>query len=477
MSAHALELNNVTRRFGDVVALREASLSVRRGTLHALLGENGAGKTTLMRIAYGLLRPSAGEVRVEGKAVTFTSPADAIAAGIGMVQQHSSNVAAMTVWENVFLGGNGALNLDDARSEVRALNERLGFALDPDTPVEELTVAAQQRLEILKAIRRNARVLILDEPTAILAPEEANDLYAWLRGFAGQGGTAVVVTHKLDEARRYTDELTVLRAGATVARTASAAASIDEITRAMIGEALVAFRAGRAATAAGNLVVHADGLTLRDERQAAVIHGATFDVRAGEVVAIAGVEGSGHHHLMLAIAGRLGASAGSLKGPARVAVVPEDRHRDAVVLPFTLTENAAVKGAGHRRGRIPWNTLSERVDGFLRRFDVRAAGPSAAMATLSGGNQQKFVLARELDDGPELIVAENPTRGLDVRASAFVREQLRAARDRGAAVVVYSSDLDELLELADRVLVVHRGTVSAAPLDRTRIGAAMLGVA
>jgi simple sugar transport system ATP-binding protein len=477
VSAPALELRNVTRRFGDVVALNDANLVVPKGTVHALLGENGAGKTTLMRIGYGMLRPDSGEVVVGGTRRDFASPAEAIGAGIGMVQQHPSNVAAMTVWENVVLGGSGRLQPDGTRQKVQALIDRLGFHLDPAALVSELSVAAQQRLEILKAVYRDARILILDEPTAILAPEEASELYGWLRTFANVGGTAIVVTHKLEEARRFTDQLTVLRAGRNVLEADSRSVSSDELTRAMIGESLAPVTRHSHEREEAKVVLQATALTLLDRRRVPVVRDATFIVRASEIVGVAGVEGSGHHQLLLAMAGRHPVAGGRIDSPQRVSIVPEDRHRDSVVLGFTLLENSAIRKAGARRGRVPWTGMRERARLAMQAFDVRAASPSSVMRTLSGGNQQKFVLARELEDDPELVVAENPTRGLDIRAAAFVREQLRAARERGAAVVVYSSDLDELLELADRVLVVQGGQVTEVPLDRTRIGAAMLGAA
>ena len=476
MSDTALELRRVSRRFGEVPALREADLIVKPRTLHALLGENGAGKTTLMRIAFGMLQPDSGALLVDGVPHAFRSPADAIAAGVGMVQQHPSNVGAMSVWENVILGGGGLRNPPQARRDGRDLVDRLGFSLGINERVDALPVAAQQRLEILKAVYRKARLLILDEPTAILAPEEARDLYGWLRDFASQGGTAVVVTHKLEEARQFTDDLTVLRAGRTVFQSASNGVSTSDLTRAMIGESMPAPER-TPKRPAGDPVVRVDRLSLADDRRVPVVADASFEVRGGEILGVAGVEGSGHHQLLLALAGRHPVSGGRIELATRTSIIPEDRHRNAVVLAFTLTENAAIRSAGQRRGVLGWRQLSDRVRLLMERFDVRAGGPAAAMRTLSGGNQQKFVLARELAADPQLIVAENPTRGLDVRASAFVRDQLRAARDNGVAIVLYSSDLDEIIELADRVLVVQAGRVTEVPVDRMSIGAAMLGAA
>jgi simple sugar transport system ATP-binding protein len=477
VSALALEMTNVVRRFGDIVALADANLRVSTGSVHAVLGENGAGKTTLMRVAFGMIEPQSGQVRVEGTARQFRAPADAIGAGVGMVQQHPANVAAMAVWENVVLGGSGVLRPSRARADVARLIETLGFSIDADARVEELPVASQQRLEILKAIYRKARLLILDEPTAILAPEEARDLYAWLRGFAEGGGTAVVVTHKLDEAMRFTDDLTVLRAGCTVLQARSSSTTAEGLTHAMIGEPLNPTDRQLVRQGAREVVLSASDVSLLDERRVPLIRGASFEVGRGEVIGIAGIEGSGHHHLLLAMAGRHPLTGGRIHSSATLSFVPEDRHRDAVVLPFSLLENFAIRNAGARRGRLPWKAMTRPVADLMRRFDVRAPGPATPMEALSGGNQQKFVLARELGEDPELIIAENPTRGLDIRATAAVRGQLRAARDRGAAVVIYSSDLDELLDIADRVLVVHGGTVTESPLDRGLIGALMLGAA
>jgi general nucleoside transport system ATP-binding protein len=474
--ALALELRGITRSFGALVALDDAVLRVRRGTIHGLLGENGAGKTTLMRVAYGVLAPDRGATFVDGTERHFRSPSDSIATGIGMVQQHPANVPAMPVWENVLLGGRGILSRATGRARVRRLAEELGFSLDPDKLASELPVASQQRLDILKAVSRGARVLVLDEPTAILTPSESRELYVWLREFANQGGTVVVITHKLPEVREHTDDLTVLRGGRTVLSQPTEGTTTDALTRAMIGEVVAGHASPASNEPSGEVVIAVQDLSLLDERGLPAIRSATFDVHAGEIVGVAGVEGSGHHHLLLGLAGRAVVASGSVRAPADIGLVPEDRHRDAVVLDFTLEENVAVRGAGARHGRVPWRGISRRTDELLSRFDVRARGRRDRMATLSGGNQQKVVLARELDENPKAVVAENPTRGLDIRATAFVRGRLRAARDDGIAVVVYSSDLDELLELADRILVVHAGAVVEVPRDRSRIGAAMLGL-
>ncbi len=516
-AGEALALVDVRKRFGPAVALDGASLTVGAGTLHAVLGENGAGKTTLMRVAFGLVRPDAGVVRVHGEARRFSSPADAIAAGVGMVHQHFTIVLAMTVAENVALGGRGRYDPRTAAARVREVGAATGLALDPAAVAGALPVAAQQRLEIVKALARAARVLILDEPAAVLSPGEAEELLGWLRRWVDGGGTAVLVTHKLRDALRHADAVTVLRAGRTVlARpvhrgddtlseaTLAAAMLGDARARdATVGASPFAGAAGRpgadatgdpavavaqapAAAAApssdrvtGRVVVRAEQVRVVDGRGVVRVRDATFALRAGELVGVAAVEGSGQHELLRVLAGRIAPAAGALDRPARVAFVPEDRHRDALLVDGSLVENVALAGAGARRGRVPWGALTARTAELVAAFDVRGGGPATAAGALSGGNQQKLVVARELagtgDEVPALVVAENPTRGLDIRASAAVRERLRAARDAGAAVVVYSSDLDEVLALADRVLVVHDGRVHEASRDRGVVGRLMLG--
>jgi len=310
----------------------------------------------------------------------------------------------------------------------------------------------------------------------VLAPAEARDLLGWLRDFAAGGGTAIIITHKLEEARSFTDDLTVLRNGRTVLATPAATTSTQRLAEAMLGTPVPAASGGANRPTSEVVVARATDVTIHGDRGLSAIDRATFDVRRGEVVGVAGVEGSGHHELLLALGGRLAIAGGTLTLPRRVGFVPEDRHRDAVVLDFSLTENVAMQGAGHRAGRMRWELIEARTAALLERFDVRSRGPRDRMVALSGGNQQKVVLAREVDAQPELLVVENPTRGLDIRASAFVRQQIRAARDAGMAVVLYSSDLDEVIESADRVLVVHAGTMRWVDRDRAAVGAAMLGV-
>jgi ABC-type uncharacterized transport system ATPase subunit len=487
-----IRLDGIVKRYDGVTALDGATLDVARGTVHAVLGENGAGKTTLMRVAFGMVRPDAGTITVDGVARRFASPAAAIAAGIGMVHQHYALVGAMSVAENVALGSPG-WRYDRAQAEgrVEAIGAETGLTLHPDARVDTLSVGEQQRVEILKALARAARILILDEPTAVLDPAATRELLAWLRRFADRGGTVVLVTHKLREALSIADTVTVLRAGRSVLTTATAAdrghpariaAREAEFATAMLGTADAPTSAPRtAAPADAAPVVRARHIDLVDARGVAKIIGATFSIRAGEIVGVAAAEGAGHRELLRALAGRAMIARGVLELPAPSAIgyVPEDRHRDGLVLDFSLTENVALRGAGHRRGRMRWRTLRDETAGLTAAFDVRAVRIGLPARALSGGNQQKLVLARELGDGvARLLVVDNPTRGLDLLAAADVQRRLVAAREAGTAVVFYSSDLDEVIALSDRIVVIAQGTLRDIdpPFDRDAVGRRMLGM-
>jgi len=475
-SSAALALENIARRFGSICALVDASLVARFGTVHALLGENGAGKTTLMRIAFGLVRPDGGTIRVQGKPVNVPSPAAAIALGIGMVHQHFSSIPALTVAENVALGGHGAYRVERARARVRDIADNVGFALDPDARAGDLSVSAQQRLEIVKALARGARTLILDEPTAVLAPREADDLLAMLRRFADSGGTVVLITHKLPEALAVADDVTVLRQGRTVL--AEPVANVDSITLAgaMLGGApKTELRDERADP--GSVVLSARDLSVLDTRGVIRARGVNLDVRSGEVLGVAGVDGAGQHELLLCLAGRLEPATGRVETPPMVGFVPEDRQRDALILDFDIAENLALRDAGCARGRLPWARIRARAAAILTEYDVRAPSTETMVGALSGGNQQKLVLSRELASKPNAVIVENPTRGLDIAATAAVHARLLAARDSGAAVVIYSSDLDEVIALADRLIVMFEGRARDVALDREAAGRAMVGAA
>jgi simple sugar transport system ATP-binding protein len=443
-----------------------------------------------MHIAFGMVTPDRGSIHVRGREARLHSPADAIAARIGMVHQHFTLVPAMTVAENLALGGHGSLRTAAANARVREVATLTGFSLDPEALVETLPIGAQQRVEIAKALVRRATVLVLDEPTAVLAPAETDDLLRWLRGYAAAGNAAVLITHKLREALAVADDVTVLRRGCVVHSGPAASASPRSLTAAMIGEEhALADRAATLTTPvrARAIVFRAQHLTLTDDANTVRLRDATFTVHGGEIVGVVGVEGAGQRELLRALAARLDAASGTLERPVVVGFVPEDRHHDAVLLDRSLAENVALRGAGSRRGTMRWNAVRVRTDALMHTFNVRGTDVRAAMRTLSGGNQQKLVLARELDDGfdesvntsggsPLALVVENPTRGLDVNATADVHMRLRATRDRGAAVVVYSSDLDEVLSLASRVLVAYAGTLRELPPDREAVGRAMLGL-
>ena len=476
MTEPALALREITKRFGSTLALDHASLTARSGTVHALLGENGAGKTTLMRIAFGMLHPDGGTLTVDGVQRHFHTASDAIGAGIGMVHQHFTLVPAMTVAENIALGGRGAYRPRDAREHVREVSTQSGLAIDPEARVADLPVSAQQRVEILKALARGARILILDEPTAVLTPAESRELLARLRAFAEQGGTAILITHKLRDALGVADDITVLRHGRTVWAGLATETSERALVEAMVGASDRTDRElAQPRSTTGEVVLTLRDVSVRNERGRVTLERANVVARSGEIVGVAAVEGSGQRELLRVLAGRIAATTGSVTIPAYVGFVPEDRQRDALIPDFSIVENVALRGAGMRRGRIAWSALRGETTSLIERYDVRGGAPSVRARHLSGGNQQKLVVGRELEGAPSALVVENPSRGLDFNVTDAVHARLRAARDAGAAVVVYSPDLDELLALADRVIVVHARRVSDAPLDREAIGRAMLG--
>ena len=475
-SAPALRLEDIAKNFGSTRALDAARLVVAPGTVHAVLGENGAGKTTLMRIAFGLLQPDAGRIILDDREMRFDSPARAIDAGIGMVHQHFTNVPAMTVAENIALGGRGLYSRASAAAAVRDIAVETQLPLDPDALAGSLGVGAQQRLEILKALARSARILIMDEPTAVLAPAEAKELLGWLRSFADRGGSVILITHKLSEALGVADRVTVLRYGRTVLSSDASQVSADRLAVAMLGAA-PPIAASVSRVAPGDVVLRLASVGLSDARGLERVVDANLEVRQHEIVGVAALENSGHQLLLRAIAGRVAVRRGTLERRGGAALIPEDRQRDALILGFSLTENLALKDAGRRRGRIGWSERRIAAERLGVEYDVRAPSVDSAVSSLSGGNQQKLVLARELSDMPAVIVAENPTRGLDIRATAAVHARLRDAAAAGAAVILYSSDLDEVLALATRVVAMHLGRLREVPNDREAAGRAMLGLA
>ncbi|MEO7995942.1 MAG: ABC transporter ATP-binding protein [Gemmatimonadaceae bacterium] len=519
-SAAALSLLGIQRRFGSVIALNDATLHVRPGTVHALLGENGAGKTTLMRVAFGLVKPDAGSIELDGKAVRFSSPSEALAAGMGMVHQHFTLVPAMTVAENVALGGRGRFSVNDWAVRVKTISERTGLELDPFARVSDLSVGAQQRCEIVKALARDVRVLILDEPTAVLAPSEAQELLRWVKNFALSGHAVVLITHKLRDALAVASDVTVLRLGKTVLSSSVENTSETDLAAAMLGSAIRTVIRGSetnsdttrvdviqsgtrgsetnsgttraqviqsgtrgsetkndtASTISPRVVLQTQSASVRDAQGVSRVSRVSLSVHAGEIVGLAAVEGAGQRELLRLLSGRMFPTEGSVLLPPRIGFVPEDRHNDALMLDRSLVENVALRDAGSRVGRMPWNDLQRATQTIISERDVRAGSENVEARTLSGGNQQKLMLGRELADTPQALVVENPTRGLDFRAADAVHTALRDARAAGTAVVVYSSDLDEVLALADRVVVMHAGQISEVMGDREVIGRAMLGV-
>jgi simple sugar transport system ATP-binding protein len=465
-----LEMRGISKRFGGVQALDDVSLRVGPGAVHALLGENGAGKSTLMHIAAGLMTADGGEVSVHGH---LLGGAAQLHAGIGMVHQHLSLVPTMTAAENFALGATGRLDLPGARRRLQGLSAESGLLVEPDARVDGMSLVQQQRLEILKALGRGAQLIIMDEPTAVLAPAEATDLLAWVRAFAAKGGSVILVTHKLREALAVADEITVLRRGRVAWSGGRTGATEESLAEAIFPERPTA--EAFAAPPRGENCVVASAITLGGARAARAVDGASFTIARGEIVAVAAVEGNGQRELLASLAGLLAPAAGTLELPDRIAFIPADRRLDAIVPEFTLTENVALRGLGRRRGRMPWHQLRARSAELIREFAIAAPAPETRAVALSGGNQQRLVVARELSEPVDLVVAEHPTRGLDLNATAFVHRQLRNAAASGAAVVVHSSDLDELLALATRVLVVFRGRVTEVAPDRELVGRAMLG--
>jgi len=476
-----LSLTDISKSFGPVQALRQVDFTVAAGEVHALLGENGAGKSTLMHVADGLLQPDGGAILLDGVPIRLRTARDARRFGIGMVHQHSTAVPALTVAENIALGAEWPVAPEALNRRVLELTGRLSLPLDPTLPASRLTVGLKQRLEIVKALAADARILLLDEPTAVLAPAEAEELFRVVRRFAESGGSVVLITHKLDEALGIADRITVLRQGRVVAAAPRAEVSAAQLTEAMVGGA-VPPDARSASRPDGPVLVHCDGLEVARESGTG-LRRASFSVRGGEVVAVAGVEGNGQRELLRAVAGLKRPFRGLLEVSRPVAFIPEDRTTEGLIPAFSLTQNivlgvgrAAPWIAGRMVRRVDWQAAGHRTAELLTQFSVRAPGPDTPAGALSGGNQQKLLVARALERHPRVLVAENPTRGLDIRAAAAVHTRLREAAAAGAAVLVYSNDLDEVLALGDRILVVADGVVTEAGpgADRLQLGAMML---
>jgi ABC-type uncharacterized transport system ATPase subunit len=497
--APALEMRGITKRYPGVVANDGIDLEVRPGEIHALLGENGAGKTTLMNILYGLARPDEGEILIDGSPVRIASPTDAIARGINMVHQHFMLVPVLTVAENILLGEEtmaGPIFIDRAESKRRivALGKQFGFEIDPDVKVGELSVGWQQRVEILKALYRNAKVLVLDEPTAVLTPQETDEIFTVLRRLAEEGHSIVFISHKLYEVLAIADRITVIRRGRVVGSRIPTETDEEDLAALMVGRD-VQLVVDRGESHPGEVRLNVEGLKVRDDRGSEVVRGVDFEIRAGEIFGIAGVAGNGQDELVEAIVGLRKPADGSVRLDGRdvtnattremtnlgTGYVPADRHRFGLVLSFSVADNLVLTDyyrPPYAHGLVRNDeAIEERGARAIAEYDVRTPSPDVMAGTLSGGNQQKLVVARELDGDLRLIVLDQPTRGLDVGSIEFIHRQAIKKRDAGTAVLLVSAELDEVLELSDRVAVMYRGQIVAVvdgrTADRNEIGMLM----
>ena len=492
-------MRGITKRYPGIVANDAINLDVKRGEIHALLGENGAGKTTLMNVLYGLARPNEGQIFLDGEAVNIASPADAIKRGISMVHQHFMLIPVLSVAENVVLGAEtmGAgpfLDRREANKRIAALAARFGFALDPEAKVGSLSVGQQQRVEILKALYRDARILVLDEPTAVLTPQETDEIFALLRKLADDGRSIIFISHKLYEVLAIADRITVIRRGRVIGECTPAGTTEAELAELMVGrEVELTVDRGESRPAAPILKVEA--LRVADDRRHEIVPGVTFEIRAGEILGIAGVAGNGQDELVEALIGLRRPSAGKVTldgrnvtgvspramNQAGVAYVPGDRHRFGLILGFPVYDNLILTSY-HRppfsRGVLRNDkAVLASAEVQAERFDIRLTSTTAATSTLSGGNQQKVVVAREFDRPLKLLILDQPTRGLDVGSIEFIHRQIIAKRDSGTAVLLVSAELDEVMELSDRIAVMYRGRIVAVldgrTADKSQVGLLM----
>ena len=479
-----IELRNITKRFGDVLANDRVSFTVGPGTIHAIIGENGAGKSTAMRIAYGFYTADSGEILINNQVHDIRTPHDAIALGIGMVHQHFMLVEPMTVAENIVLGAEpgsaASLDLRQAADEIRKLSDEFKLSVDPNATIETLSVGQQQRVELLKALYRHAQLLILDEPTAVLTPQEVEEFFAILRRMREQGKTIVIITHKLSEVLAISDNVTVMRDGRVVGDLKTAATNAAELARLMVGREVL-LRVEKSDAKAGAAVLGVRDLQIVSRDGSKRVDGVSFEVRAGEIVGIAGVEGNGQTELIEALAGLIPGShiSGEITFEGRditriearkrkelgIAHVPEDRHRRGLLLDFSLAENT-ILGIHYRKPAVYSNGvlldergIQRRTEQVIRDFDVRPPDPMLPARSLSGGNQQKLIIGREFELPPKLLLVSQPTRGVDIGAIEFIHRKIVAMRDGGCAVLLVSAELEEVTTLADRLLVIHKGQI------------------
>ncbi|HKB93703.1 MAG TPA: ABC transporter ATP-binding protein [Gaiellaceae bacterium] len=494
-----LEMRGIRKEFPGIVANDDVDLDIRRGEVHALLGENGAGKSTLMNILYGLYRRDAGEILLHGKPVDFGSARDSIESGIGMVHQHFMLIPVMTVAENIVLGNEprDGILLDErgAEKRVRELSEQFGLLVDPTALVSDITVGQEQRVEILKALYRGADILILDEPTAVLTPQEAGELFGIIRSLKADGKSIIFITHKLNEVLEIADRITVLRRGRVIETVPREGATEESLARAMVGRDVL-LRVEKTPAKPGDVLLRVEDLHVSDDRGIPKVRGVSFDVHAGEIVGIAGVDGNGQTELIEAITGLRKAEAGTISVAGRelheataremldagVGHIPEDRQRRGLVLEFTLAENIALhdyaEAPDAKWGWMFPKRLVERALRLIKEFDIRGGGALTRAGGLSGGNQQKLVVAREVARDPKVLIAAQPTRGLDVGAIEYLHRRIVTERDEGRAVLLVSLELEEILSLSDRILVIYEGEIAGehtGEVSEQEIGLEMLG--
>ena len=475
-----LELRHITKTFGNVTANNDVSIKVTKGTIHAIVGENGAGKSTIMRIAYGFYKADSGEILVYGKAVSIRNPHDAIALGIGMVHQHFMLVDTMTAAENIILGAEtgsaGNLDLERANRDILALSNELRLGVNPKTRIEDMSVGQQQRVELLKALYRNAELLILDEPTAVLSPQEVEEFFGILRRMKEQGKTIIIITHKLEEVLAISDEVTVMRDGKAVGNVKTSETTAKDLARMIVGRDVL-LRVDKTDAVAKDTILEVKGLSVSGKNGPAV-KDVSFSVRAGEIVGIAGIEGNGQTELIEALSGLAKSSAGRIKFAGKdvtnttarelkelgIAHIPEDRHKRGLLLNSDLSENA-ILGVHYRppvaavTGFMNNSAIGKRVDEIIKNFDVRPPNAELAAKALSGGNQQKLIIGREFELHPKLLLVSQPTRGVDIGAIEFIHRKLIELRDAGSAVLLVSAELEEVTALSDRLLVIREGKI------------------
>ena len=497
---NVIEMREITKVFGEFVANDKINLYLRKGEIHALLGENGAGKSTLMNMLAGLLEPTSGEIVVNGQIVELDSPSKAASLGIGMVHQHFMLVEAFTVAENIILGSeltkNGVLDIARATREINELSERYGLAVDPSAKVADISVGAQQRVEILKTLYRGADILIFDEPTAVLTPSEIDELMAIMKNLVKEGKSIILITHKLDEIRAVSDRVTVIRRGKSIETVEIAGATNADLAEMMVGRS-VSFKTEKQAAQPKEVILSIKDLVVNENRGVPAVKNLSLDVRAGEIVGIAGIDGNGQSELIQAITGLRKIESGSveLKGQSIVGLrprqitemsvghVPEDRHRDGLVLEMMISENIALqtyyKEPLSKKGILNYSNIIGYAKQLMQEFDVRAASEIVPAKALSGGNQQKAIIAREVDRNPDLLIVSQPTRGLDVGAIEYIHKRLIQERDNGKAVLVVSFELDEILNVSDRIAVIHdgkiQGIVTPETTNKQELGVLMAG--